>query len=191
LNGLALRDGQPRYVTAASQSDVADSWRDHQLDGGCVVDISTDEVIATGLSMPHSPRWYQNKLWLLNSGTGEFGWVDLEQGKFEPLCFCPGYLRGCAFWGDFAVVATSLPRGNRTFAGLPLNDTLQAKSADPRCGLFVIDLRSGDMVHQLQLEGVVEELYDVAILPGIRRPMAIGFKTDEIRRMVTVSSSAN
>ena len=186
LNGLALRDGLPRYVTAVSQSDVADGWRDRRPDGGCVIDISSNEIILTGLSMPHSPRWYRDKLWLLNSGTGEFGCADIERGVFEPVAFCPGYMRGCAFSGDFAIVGLSKPRHNKTFSGLSLDENLRAKDAEPRCGLVVIDLRSGDIVHSLRIEGVVEELYDVQVLPGVRRPMAIGFKTDEIRRVVTM-----
>ena len=186
LNGLAMRDGQPRYVTAVSQSDVADGWRDKRKDGGCVMDISTNQAIATGLSMPHSPRWYKDKLWLLNSGRGEFGYLDLERGVFEAVAFCPGYLRGLSFCGDFAVVGISKPRHNKTFSGLALDEQLQAKQAQARCGLLVIDLRSGDIVHSLRIEGVVEELYDVQVLPGVRRPMAIGLKTDEIRRVISM-----
>ena len=186
LNGLAVRDGQPRYVTAVSQSDVADGWRDKRKDGGCVMDISTDRAIATGLSMPHSPRWYNDKLWLLNSGRGEFGYLDLERGVFEAVAFCPGYLRGLSFCGDFAVVGISKPRHNKTFSGLALDEQLQAKQAQARCGLLVIDLRSGDIVHSLRIEGVVEELYDVQVLPGVRQPMAIGLKTDEIRRVISI-----
>ena len=186
LNGLAMRDGQPRYVTAVSQSDVADGWRDKRKDGGCVMDISTNQAIATGLSMPHSPRWYKDKLWLLNSGRGEFGYLDLERGVFEAVAFCPGYLRGLSFCGDFAVVGISKPRHNKTFSGLVLDEQLQAKQAQARCGLLVIDLRSGDIVHSLRIEGVVEELYDVQVLPGVRQPMAIGLKTDEIRRVISI-----
>ncbi|MBE9076943.1 TIGR03032 family protein [Romeria aff. gracilis LEGE 07310] len=189
LNGLALRDGQPRYVTAISQSDVADGWRDQRVDGGCVVDIESNEVIATGLSMPHSPRWYRGQLWLLNSGRGEFGYVDVATGRFEAVTFCPGYLRGLAFAGDFAVVGLSEPRHNKSFQGLPLDDALTAKGATPRCGLGVIDLRSGDLVHTLRIEGVIAELYDVAVIPGVRRPMAIGFRNDEIRRVLSVGDS--
>lgn len=188
LNGLALREGQPRYVSAVSQSDVAEGWREKRHDGGCIIDISSNQIIATGLSMPHSPRWYRNRLWLLNSGTGEFGYLDLETGQFEPVTFCPGYLRGLAFSGDFALVGISQSRNNKTFNGLALEDTLRSKDVEPRCGLLVIDLRTGDMVHSLRIEGVVQELYDVAVLPGVRRPMAIGLKGDEIRRMITIGS---
>lgn len=189
LNGLAMREGKPHYVTAVSQSDVVDGWRDRRRDGGCLIDINSNEIILQGLSMPHSPRWYQGKLWLLNSGAGFFGYADLERGVFEPVAFCPGYLRGCAFIGDFAIVGTSKARGNKTFSGLALDENLQARDAEARCGLLVIDLRTGDIVHWLRIDGVVEELYDVVVLPGVQRPMAVGFKTDEIRRTVTIASS--
>lgn len=190
LNGLAIRDGQARYVTAVSQSDVVDGWRDRRQDGGCVIDVTSNEIILTGLSMPHSPRWYQGKLWLLNSGLGFFGYIDLERGVFEPVAFCPGYLRGCAFLGDFAIVGLSKARGNKTFSGLALDENLRTRDAEARCGLLVIDLRTGDIVHWLRIEGVVEELYDVAVLPGVHRPMAVGFKTDEIRRVITIGSAS-
>ncbi|MEH2265860.1 TIGR03032 family protein [Nostoc sp.] len=186
LNGLAMQSGKAKYVTAVSQSDVAESWREHRANGGCVIDVESNEIVLRGLSMPHSPRWHQEKLWLLNSGAGEFGFADLKRGVFEPVAFCPGYLRGCVFYGDFAVVGISQPRHNKTFSGLALDEKLHQKNVEPRCGLLVIDLRSGDIVHSLRIEGVVLELYDVVALLGIRRPMAIGFRSDEIRRVVTV-----
>ena len=186
LNGLAMKDGQPAYVTAVSQSDVADGWRDHRADGGIVIDVKRNEIVCAGLSMPHSPRWYNGRLWLLNSGTGDFGYVDLDTGRFEPLCFCPGYMRGLSFHGDFALVGLSKPRHNKTFSGLALDANLKSRNAEARCGVQVIDLRTGDVVHWLRMEGMVDELYDVITLPNVRRPMALGFKTDEIRRVLSV-----
>ena len=190
LNGLAMEEGAPRYVTAVAATDVADGWRERRRDGGCVIDVQRNAVLASGLSMPHSPRVYRSRLWLLNSGTGEFGVVERDTGAFEPVAFCPGYLRGLAFSGDFAVVGLSKPRDNRTFTGLALDDRLVGKNAEARCALQVIDLKSGDVVHWLRIEGIVEELYDVVVLPGVRRPMALGFKTDEIRRTVIVGDEA-
>lgn len=110
--------------------------------------------------------------------------VDLNTGRFEPVAFCPGYLRGLAFVGDFAVVGLSKARQNRTFTGLALDGRLAAKGVAARCALQVIDLTSGDVVHELRISGAIEELYDVAALPGVRRPMALGFRTDEIRRVI-------
>jgi uncharacterized protein (TIGR03032 family) len=187
LNGLALEDGRARYVTAVSASDVADGWRDRRRDGGVVLDVRGNRVIASGLSMPHSPRPYRGRLWLLNSGTGELGSIDPAGGAFEPLAFCPGYARGLAFTGDYAVLGLSRPRHDKTFGGLALDGALAAKGAEARCGLHVVDLTSGDTAHWLRLEGMVTELYDVAVLPGVVRPMALGFKTDEVQRLLTMS----
>lgn len=187
LNGLAMDDGIPRYVTAVSRSDVADGWRDQRGNGGIVIDVESGEIVADGLSMPHSPRLYHDKLWLLDSGNGYFGYVDLPEGRFEPVAFCPGYGRGLSFIGDFAVIGLSRPRGdNMTFQGLALDEALSKKSATARCGLQVVDLRSGDAVHWLRIDGIVDELYDVCVIPGVSRPMAIGLKTDEIRRVLSV-----
>ncbi len=186
LNGLAMRDGQPAYVTAVSRSDVVAGWRERRADGGVVVDVASGEVVCGGLSMPHSPRWHRGRLWVLNSGTGELGWIDLQAGRFEPVAFVPGYGRGLAFHDRYAVVGLSKPREDRVFAGLPLDARLRQKDAVPRCGLYVVDLDTGMTVHWLQFEGVVTELYDVQVLEGVRRPTALGFKTDEIRRLVTV-----
>ncbi len=188
LNGLTLRDGKPAYVTVVGQSDVADGWREHRHDGGCVIDVESNEVVVSGLSMPHSPRLHNGKLWILNAGTGEFGWVDTAAGKFEPVAFLPGYARGLSFVGDFALVGISLPRDNKTFNGLALNEELTRRGAEPRCAIMVIDLRTGDAVHWVRFSGVVQELYDVAAIPGIRRPSAIGFRSDEIRRVITVGA---
>jgi uncharacterized protein (TIGR03032 family) len=187
LNGLAMEKGRPRYVTAVSRSNVADGWRDKRADGGIVIDVATGDIVGDGLSMPHSPRLHEGRLWLLNSGAGELG--TLDGGSFTPLAFCPGYARGLAFAGGHALVGLSLARENRTFQGLPLDDALKKNGAEARCGLLVIDTKSGDTVAWLRLEGVVRELYDVAFLPGVRNPSALGFKTDEITRVISIDES--
>lgn len=186
LNGLAMKDGKPKYVTSVSKSDVNHGWRDKRWQGGLVMDIESNEIITDGLSMPHSPRWYKDKLYVLNSGTGYFGYVDIETGKFEELTFCPGYLRGLSFIGDYAIVGLSQPRDNKTFSDLPLDNNLKEKEAEARCGLQVIDLNTGDVVHSVRIEGIVTELYDVVTLPNITKPMALGFKSDEIQHVLSV-----
>jgi uncharacterized protein (TIGR03032 family) len=190
LNGLAMEKGRPRYATAVSRSDVADGWRDRRRDGGVVIDVESGEIVAEGLSMPHSPRLHDGRLWLLNSGTGEFGNVDVASGRFESVAICPGYARGLAFAGNHAVIGLSLARENRTFSGLALEEVLAARDVEPRCGLAVVDLASGDMTGWVRIEGVVRELYDVAFLPGVRRPSAIGFKTDEVKRIISIEDGA-
>ncbi|WP_368912097.1 TIGR03032 family protein [Taklimakanibacter deserti] len=186
LNGLALKDGKPAFVTAVARSDTFDGWRDQRQNGGIVIDVASGEVVCSGLSMPHSPRWHGGKLWLLNSGTGELGTVDLAAGRFEALCFCPGYLRGLDFIGDIAVVGLSKPRDNKTFSGLALDQQLADRKMEPRCGLYFIDTKSGSVVHSLTMEGVVSELYDVAVLRGKTQPAAIGPLGPELKRTISI-----
>ena len=185
LNGLAMRDGAPRYATAVSRSDVNDGWRDRRRDGGVAIDIASNEIVCEGLSMPHSPRWHRETLWLINSGTGFFGRVDMQRRRFEPLVFLPGYARGLTFLGDMAVIGLSQQRENRTFQDLDLEENLRQRDALARCGLLVVDLKTFEAPHWLRFSGVVKELYDVGVLPGIIRPMAVGFKTDEVRRYLS------
>ncbi|MEM8640585.1 MAG: TIGR03032 family protein [Cyanobacteria bacterium P01_G01_bin.54] len=185
LNGLALQDGRPTYVTAVSSTDIIAGWRQHRHRGGCIVEVASNEMILQGLSMPHSPRWYRDRLWLLNSGTGEFGYVDLERQTFEPVVFCPGYLRGLAFHSHWAIVGLSKPRHAATFSGLDLDQHLQQRQVAAICGVMIINLNTGNIDHWLQLDGVVVELYDIQSLPGVRRPTAIGFRTDEICHHIT------
>jgi uncharacterized protein (TIGR03032 family) len=189
LNGLAMVDGQPGFVTAVSTSDTFDGWRDQRQDGGVVIDVRTNEVVCTGLSMPHSPRWHEGKLWLHNSGSGEFGFVDMVAGKFEAVAFCPGYLRGLAFMGDFAIAGLSMPRGNKTFSGLALDDQLAKRKVQPKAGLYFINTRTGDIAHSITLGGLVTELYDVTVLPGMKQPTMIGTDDKANARLISLPSS--
>lgn len=188
LNGLAMENGAPRYVTAVGEADVADGWREKRAGGGIVIDVPTGEIVARDLSMPHSPRLYDGRLWLLNSGTGDFGFVEPSSGRFEPVAFCPGYLRGLCFHGRYAILGLSQPRESKTFSGLPLDEALAKRNVGPQCGLMIIDLKTGATVHWLKIQGVVHELYDVVALPDVQRPMALGLKTDEIRRLLTIEN---
>lgn len=193
LNGLAMdpNTNDPAFVTMVSRSDVADGWRDRRDSGGLVMNVRTNEVVAEGLSMPHSPRVDPNnpqKVWLLNAGTGFLGFVDLDSSspEFQEVAFCPGFTRGLSFVGRYALVGISAARENRTFQGLQLDKNLTSRDAEPRCAIHVINLDTGATEHWLRVEGVVHELYDVVALHGIRRPKLIGFKSDEIRRTLRV-----
>jgi uncharacterized protein (TIGR03032 family) len=173
LNGLAMRDGVPAYATATSRSDVVGGWRDRRADGGCVIDVASNAIITEQLSMPHSSRWLDGRLWVLNSGTGHLGTIGPGSGAFEPHAFCPGFLRGLAFHNGHAVVGLSLPRDG-TFAGLALEAELKKRDAEPWCGVQIVNLSSGDIVEWIRLEGEVSELFDVAVMPGVRWPIATG-----------------
>jgi uncharacterized protein (TIGR03032 family) len=186
LNGLALENGKCKYVTVVSNSDVVDGWRNRRRDGGCVLEVPSSETIVSGLSMPHSPRVHQGELYVHNSGTGYFGKVDRRKGTFEPIAFCPGFLRGMTFSGNYAIVGLSKPRQDKTFGGLQLESELLKRDAEAWCGLQVIELSTGNIIEWVRLNGAVTELYDVAILKDVIRPMVLGFKTTEIAQLVSM-----
>lgn len=188
LNGLAMENGVPRYVTAVSKSDTIDGWRDRRFDGGIVIDVATGKIVIGGLSMPHSPRIHHGKLYMLNSGTGEIGWIEpaphAAGSKFHAVAFCPGFVRGLGFHGKYAFVGLSKPRYER-FQGLALDKKLRDADSEPWCGVQVIDLETGACVQWFRIDGAVGELYDVAVVPGVVRPMSLGFATNEVLNLIT------
>ncbi len=179
LNGLAVDPrGYPRYVTAAAQTDTAQGWREARAGGGVVMTIDDGTIVCDGLCMPHSPRLHDGVLYVLNAGSGELGSVDLIEERFEPLAFLPGFARGLAFVGHHALVGLSLPRAHKAFSGLPLEQRLKSEGYAPQCAIAVVNLQTGHAEHVLRLGGVVRELYDIALLQGLRKPMLVGLGAD-------------
>jgi uncharacterized protein (TIGR03032 family) len=181
LNGLALRDGKAKYVTALGTTDTAGGWRPNKATGGIVMDVDSNEIIVRGLSMPHSPRWYNNQLWLLNSGAGELMLADPSSGKTTGVCGLPGYLRGLCFVGPYAVIGLSKIREKHIFGGLPV----QEKHKQLHCGVAVVDLRNGVPVGMFEFTSGCSELYDVQFVPGMRRPMVLNATSAAIKEAIT------
>jgi uncharacterized protein (TIGR03032 family) len=178
LNGLCMEEGNPRYVTAVCRSDIINGWRDRRAGSGIIIDLKTDKVLTEELSMPHSPRLWNGTLWVLDSGRGFLCRVDRKTGVLQQHAFLPGFLRGLGFHAHSAVVGLSLPR-EKSFSGLDLDDNLKARDGDPWCGIQIIDLNTGNVQQWLRLEGQVRELFDVAIIPGVRCPMGVSPQSRE------------
>lgn len=175
LNGLAMLDGAPAYVTAASRSDVFDGWRGQRSDGGIVMDVKRNAIVCEGLSMPHSPQVYAGTLWLLNSGSGELGFVegaDNGCGRFVPVARCPGYTRGLAFHGDYAIVGLSRPRYD-DFSGFELEHHFEDARSESWCGIQIIETSTGRCVEWFRIDHRVAEIYGVAALPNVTRPRSV------------------
>jgi uncharacterized protein (TIGR03032 family) len=165
LNGLTVIDDEVRYVSALGVTDEAGGWRDHKAAGGVLLDVPSGEVVLSGLSMPHSPRWHEGRLWILESGKGTISVADLEAGTVETVAHLPGFTRGLAFAGPYAFVGLSQVR-EHVFGGIPLTEDLDQRV----CGVWAVDTRSGEIVGFLRFEGAVQEIYDVQLLAGKRWP---------------------
>ncbi len=168
LNGLGMVDDRPRYVTALGQTDTPAGWREHKKDGGVVLDVESGAVVAAGLSMPHSPRWHDGDLWLLESGTGGLGIVERPTGRYRPVAELPGFTRGLDFYGRLAFVGLSQVRESAVFSGLSLTDRLA--ESERACGVYVVDTFTGKAIACLRFEDAVQEIFAVQILPGLRYP---------------------
>lgn len=159
LNGLAMVNGMPKYVTVLGQTNSPGGWRDNKASGGCIIEVPSSKLITDGLSMPHSPRVYQNLLWVLNSGYGEIATVDLASGKQEKIASLPGYTRGLAFVDQYAFIGLSKIRETAIFGNLPLCDRFD----ELKCGIAVVDLQTRQMISCLEFQEGVDEIFDVQI----------------------------
>lgn len=160
LNGLAVADGSIAYVTAHGRFDHAESWRSGKHHGGVVIDVPSGQILADGLCMPHSPRVYQDRLWLLNSGRGELVNIDRDSGKLTTIARLPGYTRGLAFDGQLAFIGLSKIRQTATFGGVPIAETRDER----QCGIYIVDINSGTTLAHLLFQTDCEEIFDVQVL---------------------------
>jgi uncharacterized protein (TIGR03032 family) len=168
LNGLGLKDGRPTWATALGETDAAGGWRENKKSGGILIDIESNEIIARGLSMPHSPRWHAGRLWLLESGTGSLGHVDLGSGRYEPIVHLDGFTRGLEMIGNLAFVGLSQVRETAVFSGIQITERLEETQRN--CGVWVVDIERGQVVAFLKFEEAVQEVFAVVLLRGIRFP---------------------
>jgi uncharacterized protein (TIGR03032 family) len=171
LNGMAILDDRIKLVTCLGATDTAGGWRENKRDGGRVLDVDSGETVITGLSMPHSPRFYGGHVWVLESGYGTLSTADLKTGKTQIIAKLPGFTRGLDFYGPFAFIGLSQVRESAVFSGIPLVEELS--ETERTCGVYVVDVRTGGIVAFLRFEGIVQEIFAVTVLPGIRFPDVI------------------
>jgi uncharacterized protein (TIGR03032 family) len=169
LNGLGLRDGRPQTVTAHGSGDAHAGWRDNKAHGGVVIDVPSGEVIARGLAMPHSPRWHQGRLWVLESGAGSIGFIEPESGRYEPIAMLPGFTRGLDLLGPLAFVGLSQVRESAVFSGIPLTERPTERSA----GVWVVNVTTGNTVAFLRFEEALQEIFAVQVVPNARYPEVV------------------
>ena len=182
LNGLAIVEGQPKYVTALGESDTVGGWRADKARGGILMDIPSGEILMRNLCMPHSPRWHDGRLWLLESGTGQLAVIDPAHGRRQVVAELPGFGRGLAFAGPYAFIGLSKIRATSAMDGVPLAE----RREQLKCGVAVVDLRSGQMTAFLEFQTAVEEIFDVQLLGGLRFPEVMGFQKEAVQHTFIV-----
>jgi uncharacterized protein (TIGR03032 family) len=170
LIGLCLAEGRPAFVTALGTTDTPGGWRANKKSGGVLMEVASGEVMTRGLSMPHSPRWYDGRLWVLESGSGGFGCVDPATGKYEALTVLPGFTRGLDFCGPLAFIGLSQVRESAVFSGISIAERPLAERC---CGVWVVNVETGQTVAFVKFEDAVQEIFAVQVLPGVRHPDVI------------------
>jgi len=173
LNGLAVVNGKPRYVTALAETDTPSGWRAVKHHGGCLIEVPGGHLVTRGLSLPHSPRVEGNQIYFLHSGHGDLAVAAPQTGQFTAVARVPGVARGLALHGGYAFVGLSKARPS--LADVPI----VAERDKLRCGLWVVDLRTGAVVAHLEFCTGVEEIFDVQVLPGLVSPYVSGPAADK------------
>ncbi len=186
LNGIAMVDGRPKVVTALGETDTPGGWRENKRDGGILMDVETDEVLLRGISMPHSPRWYRDKLWVLESGQGSLALANLEAGTLWTVAQLPGYTRGIDFVGPLAFIGLSQVRESATFSGIPIVERLEERI----CGVWVVNIETGKTVAFLRFEEGVEEIFAVQALRGIRFPDILEWEDEKLDQSYVLPDEA-
>ena len=188
LSGVALLDDEPKFVTAAAQTNTAAGWKQAGLEQGVVIDVPTNEVVASGLQRPYCPRFYQGRLWLLESGSGYLGYVDLSSGQFHQVAFLPGCVRSVDFVNHYAIVGVSrLHTLEDNVVSNLLSHASQRHGRQLCCGLFIIDLNSGETVGHLTFDKVIDEITSVAVLKDVKHAAIVGPQSEEMNRIITIA----
>lgn len=174
LNGLAMAQGRPRYLTALGQSNTPQGWRANKRNGGILLDYPSGEIRHAGLSMPHSPRWHAGKLWLLESGKGSLAYLDDRMERLETVAQLPGFTRGLDFAGPIAFVGLSQLRASNPFTDIPLTD----QNPDRASGIWAVNTETGQIVAFLRFSAAVEEIFAVQVLPNMLFPHILDEQDD-------------
>lgn len=165
LNGMAMLNGKPKYVTAFNQGNSHQSWRENVTKTGILMDIETNEIILENLAMPHSPRIFNGHLYLLLSATGELIRVNTETRTYEVVVKIDGFVRGMDVHKDYLFVGLSkLRKNSSTFAELDFAD------AANEAAIVILHLPSGSIAGRIAYQSSLDEIYDVHILADKIRP---------------------
>lgn len=180
LNGMAMENGKPKFASAFNQGNAHQSWRENLLTSGVIYDVETSEVVCQGLAMPHSPKIYNNNLYVLQSATGELTQIDLSSGKKNTVAHIGGFLRGMTLVGDYLFISRSkLRKNSSTFKSLTIDEKYNT------CAITAVHLPTGSIAGYINYTSSVDEIYDIHALPGVLRPNILNTKTEDFKLGLT------
>ena len=144
-------------------------WRDNDKNSGTLMDVAENKILLDGLAMPHSPRWYQQKIYFCNSGHGLICSYDPESKETEVIAELPGFTRGMDFFGPLLLVGLSKVRAGEVTRPAPIAE----KYEETFSGIWFINLEDNSIVGQIKFTGNVDQIYDVAVIPNCSFPELI------------------
>lgn len=181
LNGMCFKNGEPAFVTALGKTDTPEGWRPGKASGGIIMDVKTNKIILDELPMPHSPRIYNGELYCLLSAAGQLIMVEPESGKYVVKQQFEGYVRGMSKAGDYLFIGLSkIRKKSSSFGDLPIAETSK------HCGIEILHFPTMSRVAQIHYHSSVEELYDVKIMEGMRRPNVLSTLKDDFRKALVL-----
>ena len=116
--------------------------------------------------MPHSPRLFGGRLYVLEGGRGGLLGIDAASGEKRTLAQVPGFAHGLAEHGGILFVGMSKLRQSRGPRGLPI----ESEAVELMAGIAAIDAATGEIYGMIEFVDLVEEVYDVQVMPNILRP---------------------
>lgn len=173
LNGLGVKNGMARYATSLGLSNEPFGWRKNKSSGGVLIDIESNDILASGLSMPHSPRWHRDAIWYLESGKGALCRLAGESRETQAVASLPGFTRGLCFFKNLAFVGVSRARGTSTFSGIEITKEVAERDS----GIWVIDTNNGNTVAALKFGDDIDEVFSVELMPH-KYPVLLPYPSD-------------
>lgn len=180
LNGLAMKDDIPKYVTALSQTDNKQGWRENMMGSGVLMEVPSGDIILENLAMPHSPRIIDGDLYVLESGSGKLLKVNPENKTSEVIYNFNRFIRGLAYKdGVMFIGASKIRETSKTFNGLDV------KENSKHAGIIAFDLKEKSILGTIDYLTTVDEIFDVQLLENCRKPAIINKDDDRIKEVIT------
>jgi uncharacterized protein (TIGR03032 family) len=185
LNGMCMENGQLKYVSMFAATSEPQGWRNLPFNSGQVWSATDQEAVCTGLVQPHSPRMYKGELYILNSGAGEIGRIDLATGHYDCIAFVGGYGRGLSFFGDYAIFGISKPRYDGYIPDFPLHERLKSLRAPDRCQMIAVNLKTGHVIQAITFDGAAREFFDTVVIPDCRNGVIMNLDEAQHPQLIT------